>query len=174
MVPAYKPWIIEQGNHSMRGEEAQGLDGLMAKMTACERKETADWLANVSCCFLTVCPFIPFPPSSFVSFLHLVYLHFLLTISSPLLMPLLHSHLSNFCLISPLPSPNLQPNALLSLNVLFLLASCLHPSQWPRVTPGRIITLGQKIGSVAPCSALSALSIYGLSPFVVSHLPIVQ
>lgn len=70
--------------------------------------------------------------------------------------------------------PPLQPNALFSLNALFLLTSCLHPSQWPCITPGRIITLGRSVSSVAPCSALSALSIYGVSPFVASHLPRVQ
>lgn len=33
-IPAYKPWIIEQGNQSVRWEQAQGLDGLMARLTA--------------------------------------------------------------------------------------------------------------------------------------------
>lgn len=78
-------------------------------------------------------------------------------------------HIAPFLTIRPL-----QPNALFSLNALFLLTSCLHPSQWPCITPGRIITLGWNISSVAPYSALSALSIYGVSPFVVSHLPTVQ
>lgn len=57
-------------------------------------------------------------------------------------------------------TPLFRLNAMFSLNVLFFLTSTLHPSQWPRVTPGRIITLGWNIGSVAPYSALSTRIIH--------------
>lgn len=151
----------------MRWEQAQGLDGLMAKLTACEKREE-DWLVNMPYCFIVVCtPSLQLLPSS--------------SAPSPLFLHLFHLCLFTLVLlqflyyephIAPFFTTPLQPNALFSLNALFLLTSCLHPSQWPSITPGRIIVLG--LSSVAPYSALSALFIYGVSPFAASHLPTVQ
>lgn len=161
----------------MRRGEAQGLDGLMAKMTACERKGDSRLISQCVMLFPHCLhsrplsrPLSPSHPLTLST--TLLTFHFCATPAAFSLLIFVQS--LSYQPASLHTSSHPQPNALLSLNVLFLLTSCLHPSQWPCVTPGRIITLGQKIGSVAPCSALSALSIYGLSPFVVSHLPIVQ
>lgn len=135
------------------------------------KKREEDWLVNMPYCFIVVRT----PPPSRRSpprRLPLLFSFICSTSASSLL------YYSNFSIMSPtLPyssPPPLQPNALFSLNALFLLTSCLHPSQWPCITPGRIIALGLSISSVAPYSALSALSIYGVSPFAASHLPTVQ
>lgn len=48
-----------------------------------------------------------------------------------------------------------HPSTLFSLDGWLFLASFLYPSQWPCIIPGRIITLGWNISSVAPYSAFS-------------------
>lgn len=68
--------------------------------------------------------------------------------------------LRHLCLCHVPLYPLFRLNALFSLNALFFLTFSLHPSRWPRVTPGRIITLGWNISSVAPYSALSARIIH--------------
>lgn len=151
----------------MRWKRAQGLDGLMTKLTACEKK--ARWLISQYAILYHCCPYPPAAPlhvgslSSFPSRLPPLPLHSCISPISLLWAP--------HC---PIPHYPLQPNALFSLNALFLLTSCLHPSQWLCITPGRIIALGLSISSVAPYPALCALSIYGVSPFAASHLPTVQ
>lgn len=109
---------------------------------------------------------------SLISFLHILLsllahsLFFLFPsyCFSPASLPLYSSIMSISFLstyFAPLLSiPLLNLNALFSSNALFFLTSCLHPSWWPCVTPGRIITLGWNIGSVAPYSALSARIIH--------------
>lgn len=134
------------------------------------KKREEDWLDNMPYCFIVVRASLPpTAPSSLAPsplFLHLFHLCLFTLVLLQFLYYEPH--------IGPFLTAPLQPNALFSLNALFLLTSCLHPSQWPCITPGRIIALGLSISLVAPYSALSALSIYGVSPFAASHLPTVQ
>lgn len=151
----------------MREREAQGLDGLMAKMTGIWEKETADWLACVSYCSLTAGTFC----SPLLSSLSLSLSSSFLVYHSPALPflsfpfslshTLIRIHFSLINLTLPRSSLTLFLTFLpCFLCFLFSFTSCLQPSQWPCVTPGRSITLEWNSGSVAPYSTLSARIIH--------------
>lgn len=109
----------------MRWEQAQGLDGLMAKLTACEKKGRR--LISQYAILLHRCLYPPslplFPSSSAPSPLSLHLFH--LCLFTLVLLQFLYYEPH----IAPFLTTPLQPNALFSLNALFLLTSCLHPSQ---------------------------------------------
>lgn len=121
MVSAYKPWIIEQGNQSVRAGEARGPDGLMATMAACERKrqQTDQLMCHIASLLSPHCAFSSlffFCSRSLThSFSYPTCLFFLLLFQPPL-MPF-HSSLTAFLF------PLFRLNGLFSLNALFFLTS---------------------------------------------------
>lgn len=148
----------------MRAAEAQGLDGQDDSLW---NRKTADWLAHVS--YRRVATVSVHRLSHL--FLSLVFfLRPLHSLHAPLpSFSLFHSHsyctslqffkkkiLISFTLLHfSCPSLLYHGNALFSLDASLFLASCLHPSQRPCVTLGRVITRGWNISSVAPYSAFS-------------------
>lgn len=146
----------------MREGEAQGLDGRDDSLW--KKKDSrliSQCVILLHCCLYTIISHL-----FFALFLSLTPFFTLLTRSFSFLSRILTSRCLSFLFyystVFPIHLTRLFNLYVLffSLNALFFLTSCVHPFEWPCVTPGRIITVGRSISSVAPYSALSACIIH--------------